>query len=145
MVEDFFLTMMLTLRGARIFHVDEPLLLWRRHQAALSRPAALLPTLAEQERGIAAHSRERARILRHVDAAATTGAGFRIAWGEPAPVDLARLRRDAAFHEALAGWDALGFGARLAAIARARSRAQRRSLLPRLFGMRALAALKRLR
>jgi cellulose synthase/poly-beta-1,6-N-acetylglucosamine synthase-like glycosyltransferase len=145
MAEDFFLTMMLTLRGARFAYLDEPLLLWRRHRTALSRPAALLPTLVEQERGIAAYSQARARIFRHVEAAAATGAGFRAGWGTPAPIDLDRLRADAAFHEALGDWHALGFAARLTAIARARSRAQRRSLLPRLFGLRCLAALKRLR
>ncbi|MBV9931620.1 MAG: glycosyltransferase family 2 protein [Alphaproteobacteria bacterium] len=143
--EDFFLTMMLALRGARFAFVDEPLILWRRHEAALSRPPSLLRTLEAQEAGIARHSAARMRILRHVEAAATTGTGFRTDWGTPAPVDLARLRADAAFHEALAGWDRLGFAARLAAIARARSRAQRRSLLPRLFGRPVLALLKRLR
>lgn len=143
--EDFFLSMMLALRSARFDYVDEPLICWRRHDAALSRPPALLPTLADQERGIAAHSRARARILRHVAAAATNGTGYRAAWGTQAAVDLARLRTDAAFHETLAGWYVLGPVARLAAIARARSGPQRRSLLPRLFGMRGLAALKRLR
>jgi glycosyltransferase involved in cell wall biosynthesis len=145
MAEDFFLTMMLALRGARFAFVDEPLVLWRRHADALTRPVAALASLAEQEAAIARHSGAWARILRHVEAAATSGAGFRAEWGARALVDLARLDADAAFHEALADWYDLGLGARVAALTRAGTRAQRRSLLPRLFGMRSLAALKRLR
>jgi glycosyltransferase involved in cell wall biosynthesis len=142
--EDYFLTLMFALASARFEYIDEPLVLWRRHANGLSRPPGSVGTVEEQEKALAKYSAQMAQILDYVEAAASgelplsdTARGLH--------VDLDRLRRDAEFHKLFACWHSLPFLGRASALARLRRSAHVRSLLPRLFGLRALAALRKLK
>jgi len=144
MSEDLFFGLMLGLRGARFEYLDEPLIRYRRHDQALSNPVAAAPTLAAAESTVERFSARAARLIRHAEQAAMTGRHCDPAYARPARVDLRRLRADASFHEARAGWSQLGPAGRLAALRRARTPTQLRWMLPRLFGRRFLALAKRL-
>ncbi|WP_166036635.1 glycosyltransferase [Sphingosinicella sp. YJ22] len=144
MSEDMFFGLMLGLRGARFEYLDEPLVRYRLHDKALSNPVAAAATLAAAEYAIERHSARAARLLRHAEDAATNGRHCDPGHGRPIRVDLRRLRADAAFHEARAGWSRLSPARRLGALRWARSPAQLRWMLPRLFGQRFLALQKQL-
>lgn len=144
MTEDLFFGLMLGLRGARFEYIDEPLIRYRLHDGALSNPVASATSLAAAEAAIERHSERAARLLRHAEEAAVTARDCDPAHGRAAPVDLRRLRADASFHEARARWSSLGPLQRLGALRWARWPAQRRWMLPRLFGINFLILLKRL-
>ena len=139
MSEDFFFSIMLGLRAARFEFLDEPLVRCRRHRASLSTRAGTRASLAARERATADYSAQAARLLRFAERAALAGPA------DAPRLDLGRLRADLAFHEARAGWHALGPARRLASLRHVRSRAQLRWMVPRLLGSRALAALQRIR
>lgn len=144
MSEDFFFGLMLGLRGARFEYLDERLIRYRLHDNALSNPVAGAATLAAAEAAIERYSARAARLLRHAEDAAATGRHCDPDYGRRASVNLRRLRADAAFHEARAHWSHLGPARRLAALRWARSPAQLRWMVPRLFGLRFLALQKKL-
>lgn len=144
MNEDLFFGLMLGLRGARFEYLDERLIRYRLHGKALSNPVAAATTLAAAESAIERHSARAARLLRYAEEAAATGSHCDPAYGRPVRVNLRRLRGDASFHEARARWSRLSPARRLAALRWARSPAQLRWMLPRLFGPRFLALQKQL-
>ena len=144
MSEDMFFGLMLGMRGARFEYLDEPLIRYRIHDQALSNPVAAAESLAAAESAIERYSARAARLLRHAEEAATTGRHCDPNYGRRASVNLRRLRADASFHEARARWSRLSPAGRLAALRWARSPAQLRWMLPRLFGLHFLALQKRL-
>jgi glycosyltransferase involved in cell wall biosynthesis len=145
MAEDYYFSLFLGLRSRRTAFVDEPLVRYRLHPGALSNADERTASLEDYEAAVARSSKNAASVLRLFERAATSGEGVDPAWGNKAEVDLARLRRDIAFHEFRANWLGTSFWQRLAAVARHHSPGQRRWLLPRLFGLGGLRLLKRLR
>jgi glycosyltransferase involved in cell wall biosynthesis len=144
MSEDLFFGLMLGVREARFEYLDEPLIRYRLHDKALSNPVAAAATLEAAETAIERYSERTARLLRHAEDATRTGRHCDPAYGRRAPVDMRRLRADASFHEARAGWSRLGPARRFAALRWARSSAKLRWMVPRLFGLRFLTLQKRL-
>jgi hypothetical protein len=139
-LEDLYLTLMVGMRGGSTAYLAEPLVRFREHAGAYSARVVLGPSAALREQALAERSRDTARLLRHVVD------GYRATAGEErAPFQARTLRRDAAFHEAVADWDRRALPARAAALFRARRPGQVRWLLPRLFGRRGVLLLRRLR
>jgi glycosyltransferase involved in cell wall biosynthesis len=131
--EDTFFTLMLHLAGKPIVFVDQPLVQYRVHDAAITNANFREQTsaqLIERERRTETYARS---ILAVLDA-------FERELGDKAPP--ARLASDRAFYEFRTRWMKASFSDRLAALARARRHQHRRWLLARHFGPNALAWLK---
>lgn len=137
--EDLFLALMLGLRSARFARIDEPLVTYRIHPDAYTSRIGSAPTLEAAEAAMAERSRITAQILGHIERAALADRDHTM------PAASRRLAADRRFHEAVARWAELGLAARLRALRQATRPAQRRWMLPRLFGLGMLARLKRLR
>jgi len=142
--EDFFFTLLLALRSRRIEYIDERLVAYRTHGSSLTHFPGAMGT-AEREASVERLSERLVPVLRYFERAATTGEGIAPDWGEPAEVDLARLRADIRFFGLRARWSQLGFFGRLRAITAASSPGQLAWAAPRLFGLGGLGALKRVR
>jgi hypothetical protein len=143
MLEDFFLTMMFAMNGARFEYIDEPLVQWRRHRNGASRSPATLSGIDRREQALATYSRRMAQLLSHVVMVHDANPNCSMAQNSGGVLD--RLRRDAAFHQLFADWYSLSIVRRIKALTTLSSYAQVRSLLPRVFGTRFLSLLQRTR
>lgn len=131
--EDTFFTLMLHLAGKPIVFVDEPLVQYRVHDAAITNAnfAELTSAqLIERERRTQTYARSIVAVL---DA-------FQRELGDTPPP--AKLASDRAFYEFRTRWMDATLSDRLGAFVRARRYQHRRWLMPRLFGPQALAWLK---
>ena len=138
--EDSYLTFLLGLRGGKIIEIEEPLVLYRQHDASITnfaQAAGDAASIAKQELRGAKAARSVAIMLDAFERAAE-----RMPYGK---VDLERIRADRDFFEVRATWSELSILARLSALKRHGVPAQRRWMAPRLFGPTGLALAKRMR
>lgn len=144
-LEDIYFTLMLHLRSRGIVAVDEALVEYRRHSAAVSHRTAGNADIAAHEAHAQAYAAKVLDVLEYFDRAAETGAGIDEAFGSPAPVDVGRLRADIAFQKFRTRWMEASFAERLSALGLVSSVAQLRWLAPRLFGLAGLRLARRIR
>lgn len=142
--EDFYLSLMVALQGGDVAVLDEPLVAYRVHDGALTAAGEDLLGVEGFERKSAQSAEMVCGILRLFEDMLRTGDGAGSSHRAHAAVDRDALRREIAFLDYRARWMDLPVWARLASAVRFSEPDQQRWLLPRLFGVRALAAAKRL-
>ena len=143
LAEDYFLSLVTAWSMGTVAAVAEPLLAYRIHAQALTSAGENLLGVEPFERK-SAQSAERARdILRLFESLVRSGRGWRIPPPALAQVDTDRLRRDIEYLDYRARWMDMPVGRRILSALSFHDPAQLRWLLPRLFGPRLLAALKR--
>lgn len=143
LAEDYFLSLMTAWSMGAVAAIAEPLLAYRIHAQALTSAGEDLLGVEAFERK-SARSAERARdILRLFESLVQSGGGWRIPPPALAKVDPDRLRREIEYLDYRAKWMDMPVGRRIRSALAFRDPAQLRWLLPRLFGPRLLAALKR--
>ena len=140
--EDYFFSLVLGWRSRKIEFIPEALLAYRAHGQSLTHTGD--NNIRDVERRAAWTAASFAALLRLFDKMASSGSGVAPGWGEPAQVRFRRLRADADYLELRAKWMDLPLHQRLAGLARFRRPHQLRWMAPRLFGLGALTALKRL-
>jgi len=144
-LEDIYFTLMLHLRSRGVVAVDEALVEYRRHSAALSHRTAGNAEIAAHEAHAQAYAAKVLDVLEYFGRAAETGAGIDETFGSPAPVDVRRLRADIAFQKFRTRWMEASFAERLSALGLVSSVPQIRWLAPRLFGLAGLRLARRIR
>lgn len=143
--EDLFFTLMLHLRSRRIESLDQVLVCYRRHSAAVTHRTLEGQSLADVESRAQRYAKKVCRVLEYLEQAAVSGSGSNAEFGMLAPVDLERLRADITFQNFRSQWMEASFVERLRALKLVSSVAQLRWLGPRLFGLRGLLLARRLR
>jgi cellulose synthase/poly-beta-1,6-N-acetylglucosamine synthase-like glycosyltransferase len=143
MAEDYFFSLMLGLCSRRVAFVEEPLVRYRVHTGSLTNADARRVSLADFERKVSESSRMTAAVLRCFERAVVSGEGVSPGFGTRAPVDVERLRGDIRFHEFRGRWREASVWQRKRFFVGLRDPEQRRWLAPRLFGLRALALIKK--
>lgn len=144
-LEDLYFTLMLHLRSRRVEAIDEALVLYRRHSAAVSHRTTVDASIAAHEAHAQAYAAKVLNVLEYFDRAAETGGGIDESFGQPAPVDLRQLRADIAFQKFRTRWTEASAAERLRALGLVSSMAQLRWLAPRLFGLAGLRLARRVR
>lgn len=143
--EDLYFSLLLAWRGRSVRYIEEPLVGYRAHAAALTHVDRSGQALVEQERDAARWSGSMAAQLRLVRKVIADPPTALDGWGCEVSLDCRAIDDDIAFNEFRATWLDGRFGQRLHALRRFRDPRQRRWLLPRLFGVRSVALLRRLR
>ncbi|GAA4010231.1 glycosyltransferase [Sphingomonas humi] len=138
--EDAFFGLMLAARGFSPHYLAEPLVGYRSHPGAISGGAY---DTAEFERRSAWAAGALADLLELLGSPASKEL-VAPDYGTQAVIDWEKLRGDLAYSRYRAGWMTMSLPARLAAMVRFTDPQQRRWMLPRLFGLRPLAASKKL-
>jgi glycosyltransferase involved in cell wall biosynthesis len=135
--EDLYLTLMLNAWRRPIAYVDEPLVAYRSHDAAITHHAS---------KGVAGYERrvelESGRIAEVLDVFERNAMATEPAWGPIGAVDWPAVRADAEFNRFRSAWIDSGIARRLAAAIRFKAPSQRRWMIPRLLGLGPLEALK---
>lgn len=143
--EDFLFFLMLGFRSRRIAVIDDVLVRYRRHGAALAHRVDATISVAAHEATSQKYSARVLDILRYFERCVTCDTGYRPGFGETARVDLAALRAEIAYVEWQSRWMQTAWPASLARAVRLLTPARARWLLPRMFGVKGLELLKRLR
>lgn len=143
--EDFLFFLMLGFRSRRIAVVDDVLVRYRRHGAALSHRVDAAASVAAHEATSQKFSARGLDILRYFERCVTTDTGYAPGYGETAAVDLAALRSDIAYVDWQSRWMEAAWPVSIARTLRLLTPARARWLLPRMFGVKGLALVKRLR
>lgn len=143
--EDFFFFLMLGFRSRRIAVVDDVLVRYRRHNAALSHRVDAAASVAAHEATSQKFSARGLDILRYAERCIVTDTGYRPGYGETAAVDLTALRSDIAYVDWQSRWMQAAWPVSIARTLRLLTPARARWLLPRMFGVGGLALVKRLR
>jgi len=143
--EDYFFSLMLALCGRRVAFVDRALVGYRAHGGSTTHGPAGQMAVVEVERLVARSSAAAVPLLRLVEQTAVTGKGIRPPWQPDEPIDHARLREDIGFHLFRSRWLNSSVGERLRMILALRTADRVRWLAPRLFGLRGLIMIKRVR
>ncbi|MEG3154958.1 glycosyltransferase [Sphingomonas sp. RB1R13] len=134
--EDLYFSLVLAWRGQTVFEVPEPLLAYRQHASAMTHIGTEWQTVVDQEHHFARSSARVAALLEAFDRA--TAQSFTSGLAGQHILNREALLEDIAFNRYRAGWIGCGPIARLRALARFRSPAHRRWLLPRQLGIAAL-------
>lgn len=137
--EDLYFTLMLAAWRRKVEWVQQSLVLYRAHDQAMTHTG---PDPADGERRVQHEFWKVAELLDAFESDATS-AGER--WGRRSKVDWTAVREDAEFNRFRSGWIDAGLARRLSALQRFSAPSQRRWLLPRLFGLPVLKAIKTLR
>lgn len=140
--EDYFFSLILGLRSQPVALVDEALVDYRRHAGAISGGGALL---RDEEAGAARTAGWTSQLLGLLEQYADDPGLVDQAWGAPAALDRAAIRRDRAFFAHMAGWLDTSWPQRWAALARHGGSGRTKWLASRLFGLSGLERLRRLR
>ena len=137
--EDLYFTLMLGAWRRPIACIDEPLVAYRSHRQALTHADRASQSLADEERRI---ERESARIAEVLDVFERTAKSIENDWGTIGDVDWRAVREDAHFNRFRSSWIEAGLLRRLQALGCLSAPSHRHWLLPRLFGLPVLTAIK---
>jgi len=139
--EDYFFSLMLGLRSQDVACVEEPLVDYRRHSAALSGGGKLL---RDEEAGAARTAGWTSQLLRLLERYADDPSLIDQEWGAPARIDRAALRADRAFFDYMSGWLSAPWPRRWTALARHGGGIRSKWLASRIFGLTGLERLRKL-